>query len=439
MADFHQFLLNIPQFLVLIPFMIMTCLPMRRVNKYSLLIIHTLWLVVFAITIPLAAIIKLCFSFDFGWTCYAFLLIYYFICRATVTASREKVVFFFFNNIALYSCLLNFAYAYDAYRNPYNGSSTFSLAASLVFLLETIILLLMVIYPFKRFGSELVDAVIPPKIWYTILVIPLFLTALNGMAVPQSYQSLNHGRVLSYFITLELILPFFYLFLDFLFYEIIISILNHSAQMEQMEILQVQAERYQSLQAHVEQSRKLRHDFKHSVHALSILASENNIDEIKKHLALFEQDLDTNSMEFFCDNPALNALFQYYSEMAEKAHVQTNWKIDLPGSLPITEIDLFGLIGNLLENAILSCQTVPDPLRYFSFTIDSSHKGELYLVSSNSFDGKVKKENNQYISTRKDGSGIGLSSIKNVCDKYHGSISVKQIDSEFDVDIMLQV
>lgn len=83
-------------------------------------------------------------------------------------------------------------------------------------------------------------------------------------------------------------------------------------------------------------------------------------------MAGYERSLSEHAPAVFCANAALNALFGYYHEMAVSAGVDTDWRISLPDPLTVSELDLAGLFGNLLENGIKGCQTLPEGERRFA-------------------------------------------------------------------------
>lgn len=63
----------------------------------------------------------------------------------------------------------------------------------------------------------------------------------------------------------------------------------------------------------------------------------------------------------------------------------------------------------------------------------------LYIVSTNSFDGNVRINRDGYRSTKHNGTGIGLTSIMAVSEKYGGSAKVSNSDTEFFVDVALKI
>ena len=64
---------------------------------------------------------------------------------------------------------------------------------------------------------------------------------------------------------------------------------------------------------------------------------------------------------------------------------------------------------------------------------------DLYIVSTNSFDDEVRKKDEKYVSSRKDGSGIGLSSIRITAEKYNGTARFSHDDKVFYIDVVMEV
>ena len=63
----------------------------------------------------------------------------------------------------------------------------------------------------------------------------------------------------------------------------------------------------------------------------------------------------------------------------------------------------------------------------------------LYIVATNSFDGRVKKGTTGYRSTKHNGTGIGLAAIAAVAEKYDGVLQVSNSGSEFFTDVVIKI
>ena len=86
----------------------------------------------------------------------------------------------------------------------------------------------------------------------------------------------------------------------------------------------------------------------------------------------------------------------------------------------IGAVDMVAILANLMENAIAGCRTLPEAERYFCLTAEVRHNNSLYVVSTNSFDGTVRKGRDGYRSTKHGGKGTGLASIAAIAEKYRG-------------------
>ena len=166
------------------------------------------------------------------------------------------------------------------------------------------------------------------------------------------------------------------------------------------------------------------------------MVQNRTFDELTAYLSEYLAVLpDTQTI--YCQNVPVNALLNHYASLMDQAQIHRNWKISLPASLHITNPELCSLLGNLLENVLYACQILPTQNRYHNFTICLEHDHYLYLVSSNSFNGMVNQKNHIYLSTHKNGSGIGLSSIAAIAEKYNGIAQFSHTSKEFHINIVM--
>jgi len=142
-----------------------------------------------------------------------------------------------------------------------------------------------------------------------------------------------------------------------------------------------------------------------------------------------------------CLNSILNAVLNYYLEEAERSEIVTDVKIDLPQLTDRQTVDLSSLLANLLENAILACREIPVEERQLALTVRTINKKTIYIVGTNTFNGKVKIRRGEYQSTRmgEGGSGIGLRSMRTVTERYRGTMKAYHEGNKFFVDIMMNV
>ena len=76
------------------------------------------------------------------------------------------------------------------------------------------------------------------------------------------------------------------------------------------------------------------------------------------------------------------------------------------------------MIGNILENAVIACQKAEE--RTIQLSVIAEDNAQLFIVVVNGFDGKVRMKDGRYLSTDRDGNGIGLSSVISTAESYGG-------------------
>lgn len=105
-------------------------------------------------------------------------------------------------------------------------------------------------------------------------------------------------------------------------------------------------------------------------------------------------------------------------------------------SRSIADIDLCVLLGNALDNAVAGCMTI-DSGRSIRL-ISQSEKSLLSIVVSNSFDGRVQQAEDKILSRKRENrAGVGLVSMKSICERYGGSMQTQWDENKFTVMFLL--
>lgn len=437
--DMTRWLSALAQFLVLLPSAASCYYTMKNQMKHTLIKATALYTAVLLPYAFLCSALSTLLRIDANIILLPSLILFFFPYRHTVTASLPKCLAIYVGVCAVQTFPVQFAYSFDAFLHPESGAADFSMEAAFFQLGLSCLVAAAFAWPACQRFFRIVDCVDIPKIWYSTIILSSIFLIFNIVAIPQSYSTLHTGRMFFLFLLLEGCLFAILTAIYLLFYWGTTVILEHAELKEHTHLLEMQSRQYRALQEHMRQTTGLRHDFRHSVHLLSSLAEKSDINSIRTHLAGYEASLANNTPVNYCANAALNALFGYYYEMAVSAGIDTDWHIELPEPLPTTELDMVSLFGNLMENAIDGCRTVPEGRRYFCLTTEMRHGNRLYIVSTNSFDGRVRKGKDGYRSTKHSGNGIGLTAIAAAAEKYGGSAQASNSDTEFFVDVALKM
>lgn len=191
--------------------------------------------------------------------------------------------------------------------------------------------------------------------------------------------------------------------------------------------------RYELAKVTVEEINMKYHDLKHA------LKKEDLDDELKKEI---EETITNYKAIVNTNNKGVNVAIYEAQLRSIKEHIDLNVLID--GSIPsnIKNHHIYSVLSNLLENAIEATKKLAEPnKKHISLNIKSI-KGSTIINIENFVDEKIVFKNEFPLTSKKDKSshGYGLKSVSNIINnKYDGTISFKQIDDKFIVNIVLPI
>lgn len=391
----------------------------------------------FIILIPAAAYVKCRFSLDDNFFTLPLLILFFIFFHFSISTNFSQSLAVFVFVCALLSFSTNIINGYDAIR--YRNAVAFvpHLDTSLLHFGISLLMFLLLAYPLMKYGSFLIDSLSSQNVWYmTVLISGTFL-GLNILIIPHKHETLYVNRVFLVFWSLLIINFALMMMMYIAFYFIAIGMLDSAKISERNHFLEMQESQYLKQSKYMEETARVRHDFRHTLHTLKMLSEEKAYTTLDQYLDKYLEALPVNKVTAYCQHNSVNALLNYLVPAAHDADIDIRIQIDLPDKLPVTDIDLCSILGNILENAINGCRTVAPEKRFIQLSVTTRHNAYLYIVSTNTFNGIVKKKNDQYQTTRKNGHGIGLSSIQFTVEKYQGSAQFSNDDSKFYVDIMI--
>jgi len=437
--NLYHYLTLLPQFFILLPSALLCYLPMRQRLKFSCLKTILLCLAIFIPYSAIAAGLCLVTGLDMNIILLPSLVLFFFFYKHSIQAEISCTLSVFLGVCTLMTFPAQFSYGFDAWLYPASNAADFSMWGALFQLTLACLFAALLSVPCARIYPQLVERLSYPQVWYPLMAVHAILFLFNILMIPHSYETLYTGRAFSMFLALETVALLLFLLLHAIFYHISHVILNHADLAERSRFLEMQAGQYRTLQNYMQQTRRLRHDFRQSVHILSALADKGDLPGLIAHLQEYEKQWDTNLPVNYCSNAALNALFNYYRGMADAQGIKTDWQLAIPDPLTVSELDLASLFGNLMENAIAGCMTVPRMERHFALSVETRQGNCLYIVSTNSFNGYTRKSGDGYLSTKRNGDGMGLLSISSVAEKYQGYARISHNEKYFFVDVILNV
>lgn len=208
---------------------------------------------------------------------------------------------------------------------------------------------------------------------------------------------------------------------------------------EEKKQLEIENLCFENMKKQMESTRRARHDLKHHMKAVHTMAENNECKKITEYIETYLEHVSLKKPLVYCTNFTLNALIVYYVQQAEAHKIKLKLNIELPEETNVNEADLTVLFGNLLENAIDACDEVQENKRYINLKIYKPNSDSIVFYIENGFNGSIKKKNQQFLTTKANGNGIGIESVKYVVHKYNGDVNIKTDENKFIVSgVLLQ-
>ena len=274
---------------------------------------------------------------------------------------------------------------------------------------------------------------LPVSYWVLLLVIPV--SSLFMLVV--IFQS--DGLVI-YQITLSVIAV---LIINSTVFFLFDRLAKSLLEKQEKEFVEQQNKYYENqlelINVSLENSSILRHDMKNHLQAIFTDIKNGNIIEAQQHISDITDVYNSDGEIIHTGYPAIDSIVNFKLQSARKNVVKVNVSSTLPQGLNISSFDLTVIFGNLIDNALQAVSLVPEN-KFIDLALHYS-KGMMLIKVSNPFINEIKKSGDKVITTKKDkkNHGYGLTSVKEVVEKYNGTIDIIPENNIFTVTVVLYV
>ncbi|MCM1542792.1 MAG: GHKL domain-containing protein [Blautia sp.] len=179
-----------------------------------------------------------------------------------------------------------------------------------------------------------------------------------------------------------------------------------------------------------------RHDYHNHLQTLKARLDMGQSAGAREYLDRLEQDLDGIRALAETGNVSVDAILNAKLSLVLKQGIALNFKATVPKSLTVSDTDLCVILGNLIDNAMESCEKVEEGGRFLRLYIGVLRQ-QLYLSISNATAETVRRIDAAYISAKRGNHGHGLKRIDRVVEKYGGYINRQNEPGVFATEILL--
>ena len=285
----------------------------------------------------------------------------------------------------------------------------------------------------RRFPAEQVH--LTRRLWQLVLglaVMPLCALIAVVLLTFQKYESaavntlaLNQGLVVLPFVLVTSLVLLF-----------AILILSDYERLERAsQLAGLREVYYQGLQQQERQVRQLRHDMRNHLTVIQGLLERGDTQGAVGYLEQMAGSQALQGVRRFCENEAANVVLSAKAEAMEQAGITADFAVSLPKDLPVADTDLAALLGNALDNAIEGIQNAAVKKIILRCRVD---KGLLMLRLENPVGGEVNPD----LSTTKADKfshGFGIPGMREIAERYHGTLDADVKDGCFILFICLMI
>ena len=264
-----------------------------------------------------------------------------------------------------------------------------------------------------------------PKLWKTLLIIYCII----GVYVSGGLKFFFYHKS----IVVATIAMIFVVFILREKKKQLLEMSNNYLLLQQNMILQY----YESLKEQIELTKKMLHDINNHMQIMESIRKEYEGKELASYANDLREQYERLEPVYYCDNVVINALLSNKSKKCKKEGIsfEANMREFDMGNL--TEYDLAGILFNLLDNAIESCQKIPDKEKRYICLNCFSNAGQLLIhVENNCMEQETSdKDKVRFFTSKPDKKrhGIGMGIIEDTAKKYGGGMEVKHRECRFEV------
>lgn len=296
----------------------------------------------------------------------------------------------------------------------------------------TILLICICEFIIERVAIKNREMKFTPPYWNILILIPVISIAILFVLL---MNNIDNQKIL-------VLVSAGILFINMLIFYLYNALMDIYIKLEENALFERKLESYANqldvLMQSEEKISALRHDMKHHLNELIIMAKRNEEKngEIIDYIQNMQMFMENKNEYSSCGNKEVDSILNYMLNKAQEVLKEVEYQISIPKEVDIRLFDLNVILGNLLENAIQAAGSSKD--KKLSVLV-KFEKGMLFINVRNTFGDKIIKMGNDYLTTKKEAEkhGIGLKNVKRVVNSYHGNIEISDTDNIFDVKIML--
>lgn len=184
--------------------------------------------------------------------------------------------------------------------------------------------------------------------------------------------------------------------------------------------------------------RGYKHDFHHHLQTLKGQLEAGEYDRALQYLEQLDNDLQHVDTLIRTGNISADAILSAKLAQAKSKNIKITIKAEIPDRLAVTDVELGIILGNLLDNAIESCDKVTDAERFIRIYCKRKEK-MLYFSMINAAGEKQKKYSGLFLTAKSGIHGFGLKRVENIIESHGGWCKYNSEEGAFTSEFLVPI
>lgn len=200
---------------------------------------------------------------------------------------------------------------------------------------------------------------------------------------------------------------------------------------------------YEQIMSSTESLRGIKHDISNHLGTLSLLINSKEYEKATEYLNTILSEIANNYKLISTGNIPVDCIINNKYALAQNKGIAFDYTIHLPSKMPIDDVSICSLLGNILDNAIESCVKVPNAKeRAISLAIRPFNNMLLINITNSSIGDYKLNKSGKLLTTKQnkiDNSyhGIGMKQIYRIVQGKNGFIRISPESDCFTLEIMM--
>ena len=206
-------------------------------------------------------------------------------------------------------------------------------------------------------------------------------------------------------------------------------------------ISDMENKQYEQIISSIAELRYLKHDIYNHLNALNTLLSNQDYIEAQHYIHELSDSIESDHYILTSGNSTMDSILTNKFIQCKSSGIKVNYSVFLPECIPLSNIEICSIIGNLFDNAIEACCKIPVESggRQIVFSMQIARK-MLHISCKNALDEPPRKQNDRFLTDKPgEGHGYGIESIRSAVQKADGRVDFSCAEGFFFVSVLLEL